>query len=236
MRVFVAMRTGLWLVGLTICAAYASAEIAYVDATHGASGNTTLVGGAQWDPLTGGDQGTADDGVWAERAFGNSATIYQNAATGSTDNAHRLQTNVSGLGAGVYNVYAYFWSDTSNGWRIQASLTDNPGGDLPLYTPTTTGVVQYYTGADATVFSSTLAPNPFTSDVMIGEGNRRLYQASLGQVNGTSLTVFIDDSSMQADQNERTWFDGVGYELVPEPASLALAAFAIGLLTVFRRR
>jgi PEP-CTERM motif len=232
---FVAVRAAVCLVGLTICVAQAAAVITYVDATAGSGGNTTLVGGAQWDPLTA-DQGAANDGVWAQRAFGNSATIYQNAATGTVDNAHRLQTNLSGLAAGTYNVYAYFWSDSSNGWRIQASLTDNPGGDLPLFTPTTAGVVQFYTGADATVLSSTLAPNPFSSDVMIAEGNRRLYQAFLGQASGTSFPIFLDDSSSQADQNERTWYDGVGYERVPEPASVALLVLGIGLLTTGRRR
>ena len=134
-------------------------------------------------------------------------------------------------------MFAYYWSDTSN-WRIQASLTDNPGGDLPLYifSPLPAGGVQYYTGADATVDSSSLAPNPFTTAVRIAEGNRRLLQTPLlGQVTGTSFSVYIDDSSMQVDQNERTWYDGIGYELIPEPTAALLLVVGIGGLMLGRR-
>lgn len=97
------------------------------------------------------------------------------------------------VAAGTYNVYAYFWSDNSNTWRLRADFADQVG-DLPLYLPGGAGVTQFYTGADATVLSSTLTPNPFTTSVMIAEGNRRLYQVALGQsIAATNLRVFIDD-------------------------------------------
>jgi hypothetical protein len=227
-------------VGLIWFSAQAAAAIVYVDATDGASGNTAVApsaGGGVFNPSGAvGSQGPGGDGLWDLRAFGNNATIYQNASSGNIDNAQRLATSVSGLPAGMYNVYAYFWSDTSN-WRLGAALADGPG-NLPLYTfqPLSPGVVQYYTGADATVLSSSLSPNPFTTGVMIGEGNRRLLQIPLGTVTGSGFTVYADDDPMQADSNQRTWYDGVGYERVPEPATAMLFALALGAWARCRNR
>ncbi|TWT38081.1 hypothetical protein KOR34_30490 [Posidoniimonas corsicana] len=210
-------------------ASSATAATVYVDATDGAGGNTAVApsaGGGVFTPLAA--QGPAGDGLWDVRAFSNNATIYQNAGTsGSPDDAQRLVTSAT-VPAGTYDVFAYFWSDSSNTWRMGASLVDE-AGDLPVYDPASPGVVQFYDGVDATVLSSSLASNPFTSDVMVGEGNRRLYEVPLGQVTGTEIAVYIDDEPNQADQAQRTWYDGIGYRAVPEPASLALmclSAFA----------
>lgn len=223
---------------LLVASRRAAATTVYVDATHGA-GNTEVAasaGGGTFNPSGPLDnQGPANDGLWDLRAFGNSGTIYQNAGTGAVvDDAQRLVTSVP-VPAGTYNVFAYFWSDNSNAWRLRAGLTD---GALPLYVPGDAGVTQFYTGSDATVLSSTLSPNPFTSNVMIAEGNRRLYQIALGQTTGSSITVFVDD--MGADQvefNQRSWYDGIGYTLVPEPAAGGLAILAMaGLTGAMRRR
>lgn len=109
----------------------------------------------------------------------------------------------------TYDGYAYFWVDFSN-WQLGDALVDE-ADDLPLYTRNSPEVAQHETGADATVFSSNLAPNPFTSDVMVGEGNRRLYQVSLGRVADSTIAVYIDDvGANQVDSNERTWYDGIG--------------------------
>lgn len=234
-RKIAAIRAGLMVAGLVVVAANATAAIVYVDATDGAAGNTVIApsaGGGVFTPVQPpGTQGPGGDGLWDVRAFGNGASIYQNAQSGNVDNAQRLATTVSGLASGTYNAFAYYWSDVSN-WRIEASLTDD-AGPLPLYVfqPLSAGVVQHWTGADGTNLSSALATNPFTTNVMISEGNRRLLQIPLGQVTGTSISVFVDDSTTQADQNERTWYDGVGYELVvPEPTSVALLTIGLGLL------
>src|SRR6516162_2548122 len=76
----------------------AQAAISYVDVTDGVSGNTmTFTNGAwqTWNAFSG-QTSVNNDGVWDKRAFGNSATIIQNAGASQVDtNATRLRTTVT---------------------------------------------------------------------------------------------------------------------------------------------
>lgn len=226
------------LAGTTL---HAQFPITYVDITDGPTGNTLQFTNGVWGIWEGVPQtSTPNDGLWDERAFGNFGTIYQNAGVGAGVDtvAPRLRTtiNVPEPPPGqYYNVYVLFWTDTSFGWRVGASLSDDPG-QLPLYMASTPGVTQFYTGPDATVFSDTLSVNPFTTPVMIAEGNRRLLMTpSLGQVTGSTITVYMEPDRNQQNVNERTWLDGIGYQLVPEPSPHALLGLG-ALLLVWRAR
>jgi hypothetical protein len=216
--------------------ATSQAQITYVDATDGVSGNTAIAPSAGGGVFNGvvPETSTPNDGLWDKRAFANNATIFQNSGTNSNvdTNAVRLATTISGLAPGTYDVYVYFWTDSARMWRIGASLSDSPG-QLPLYmtdpvTGPSPGVVQYYDGPIfTTVMSSTLEPNPFTTDVMIADGNRYLLQAWLGAVTGTSFTVYIEGDRNMQSLFQRTWYDGVGYSAVPEPSTLALLVMGV---------
>jgi hypothetical protein len=231
--------------GVTVLALTASAAsaqlITYVDVTSGAGGNTTLTNGTQWDPLAdGAGQGTTGDGVWAVRdaanggGFGNMGTIYQNTPSGTSDDAHPLLTSVNGLSLNTYDVYVYFWSDSS-AWRIRAGF-DLSSLSYFQYNPLSPGATVFATPNGTTIYSSSLSENPFTTDVMIAEGsNRRLIQGYVGQVTGTGISLFIDDGPATSS-NERTWYDGIGYAVVPEPTSFSLLGVGVLLLVGARRR
>jgi fibronectin type 3 domain-containing protein len=209
--------------------ASAQSRITYVEVTDGASGNTRQVatnGTAPWNgtlsawtALTSG--GIANDSLWLRRAFGNSATIYENSGAGSQDtNATRLVTSIAvgAPGSGqYYNVYGLFWTDTSPTWELGASLTNYPG-QLPLYQLSTPGVTIFNNDAfvgTSTIYSTNLNPNPFTTPVMISEGNRRLLMTPvLGRATGTNITVYTEPDRGQQGQNQRTWLDGIGYQLI----------------------
>jgi fibronectin type 3 domain-containing protein len=200
----------------------AQAAISYVDVTDGVSGNTmTFTNGAwqTWNAFSG-QTSVNNDGVWDKRAFGNSATIIQNAGASQVDtNATRLRTTVTVPAPGpsqYYNVYAIFWTDSSTTWRVGAAIS-NYTGQLPIYQQSTPGVTRFWasTTDTNTEFSAILSPNPFTTPVMISEGNRRLLMTPvLGQVFDTNIVVYMEPDRGQTGSDLRTWIDGIGYELI----------------------
>ena len=58
-------------------------------------------------------------------------------------------------------------------------------------------------------------------------------------VDDGTLEVFIDDfaaAGTSGNSDSRTWYDGVGYELVPEPSASLLGAMGTLTLLLLRRR
>jgi hypothetical protein len=126
----------------------AEAAITYVDVTDGISGNTMTYSNGAWRAWTAfnGQTGIENDGVWDKRAFGNSATIFQNSGNAQSDtNATRLRTTITVAAPGpsrYYNIYALFWTDSSTTWAAGA-LTDSPG-PLPVYQQSSAGVKRFW--------------------------------------------------------------------------------------------
>lgn len=205
------------------------AQITYVDAVE--NGNTIQADGGAM--VSNGDNNGIDD-IWRARAFGNGATIFEaNGATSgdaNTENTPRLKTTISGLSLNTYNVFAYFWADGS-AWRLGASLTDE-AGELPVFVGG---------GVPAGTPMPTVAlVGDFGNAPLVSEGGRTLWQVSLGTVTGTSIDVFIDNDVLVdrtaggSSWNYRTWYDGVGYSVVPEPSTVALVG--LGTLAFLLRR
>jgi hypothetical protein len=178
-------------------------QITYVDATEGEAGNTALAAGGVFTSTA---DGSGSDNLWRGRAFGNEATIFESGGsygdTANPEDCPRLVTSVT-VPENEYEVFVFFWSDAGQ-WRIQAALADAEG-DLPLFLandPNGAAVL-----ADVNDFP---VPVP-----MLAEGNRFLWQVSLGKTGlTTSISVYVDDDPNHQTHNARTWYDGIGYKVI----------------------
>lgn len=141
-------------------------------------------------------------------------------------NGPRIVTTVGGLPSNTYNVYVLYWTDQiPNPWRIRAGLTD------------TTDPLPLFIGGNAPSPSAPVNQDAGAGDNGTGGAGqgRRLWIASLGQVTGTSIDVYVEDGPA-ANNNQRTWYDGIAYAAVPEPSSMAMALASAACVAKFVRR
>jgi hypothetical protein len=83
--------------------------------------------------------------------------------------------------------------------------------------------------------SSDAVASDFTTPVQVADGNRLMVQSSLGTAVADAsgeITVYVDSNG--GSSSTRTWYDGVGYEAVPEPSAALL--LGLGGLALLRRR
>jgi hypothetical protein len=192
-----------------------AALVTYVDAT---ANNTTRTSGAgAWATGPGAGPG-ATDNLWHRRTgFGNGGEVFTADEVG-TEDAPTLRMT-AGVAAGTYDVYAYFWADKDEDWEVRAGLSST---ELSVFSKTSAQHVDLASLEGATLTEAT-------------GGDLLLYQAYLGRMDvaaGGSLQVYIDDGV--GSVTSRTWFDGIGYAAVPEPASIMLPVAAAAL--ALRRR
>ena len=213
--------------------------ITYVDASDGAGGNTALSAGGVFTAVAS-PGGANNDDAWSKRSpFANGGSVFTSNDSGSgatAEDAPGLATTISGLVAGnAYEVFAYFWDGNGN-WRLKASLRELP--PLPNNTP---GERPVSFSADGSA-SSTASPQAVAADFvvapLISEGDRRLRQAALGRIRANAsgqIVVYIDDlENPTVSTTQRTWYDGVGYALVPEPTSFVTFCIGMIALSLFR--
>lgn len=209
------------------------AAITYVDAVFSGSGaNTTLADGTAMNEVA--DQasltnpedywnkGDSLDPVgqiphWLERprAAANGGSVFVGSPDfgGTNVDVPTLKTTISGLTPGAsYNVYGYYWGRGSAVWDIEFGLSEAGLAAFP-----DPGV----SAADST----------FTNPVSLNDsGVIPLTQANLGETVASAagtIDVFVNDGPSP----DRTWYDGVGFEPIPEPSTIAIGLIAgIGLL------
>ena len=203
----------------------AQQTITYIDAVAGASGNTFKTGSTLDDTSWFGSGTGASDTHWMRRTvFGNAGTVFQATTNSDPNSIPELTTRITGLADEQYDIYVFFWSTTSP-WRLDSGLTS---GALDGYTKDTAGVVA----------ASNLS---FSNTVMTVEDNRTLYAVNLGQVTivggegAGTVDVFVDHLG-PTGSNDRVWYDGVGYAVVPEPAAVALLGGLLAMGAVLSRR
>lgn len=211
----------------------AHAAITYVDATDGTGGNTRATGELQSNTTwVGPNAASGNETQWNKRLFGNGVTTYQgwHAVTPSdpsTDTLPELTTRITGLASNTYDIWVFFWDSTGgNTWNISAGLAS---GALTTYSFDGQGNTTAPVDAETLSFT---APTILTRD---GNGARTLYGVKLGQATvsgGSDVEVFVGNTG--GGSGNRTWYDGVGFEVVPEPSTALLGG--LGALLLLRRR
>tara|TARA_R110002072_G_scaffold302499_1_gene485904 strand:+ start:69746 stop:70804 length:1059 start_codon:yes stop_codon:yes gene_type:complete len=216
----------------TTLASPLAAQITYVDADE--TTNTTFADGTPMVTTT----ANLNDDVWRARTFANGGTIYSSCEAGTPgEDCPMLRTTITGLIPTLpYNIYAYFWNADNAGWRGRAQVdTAQPTSPLPGYNgahfagsafePMTSLSITTpaYNGLNPRL---DLTPDPSgfeieghfaNTGVLLIEGNRLLCEVYVGTFEADfsgNIDVYIDDLANTVDFN-RTWYDGVGYELAP---------------------
>jgi hypothetical protein len=234
----------LCLAAVAMFAPTAWGAIVYVDATPNTAigvGNTSVngafavlgaappAGGA--NVQTGSSTGSGTDGFWHYRTDAASAGgLYweTDTTTSAGETTAPLITTIS-LGPGTYDLFGLF--------RPQASTHDIAFSlDGSSYTNFTTSNSLNAAG-DGSDFSNPLDLNNIDHSI----GN--IHIASLGQVtllSATTVSIFIQGPDLNVGGNnsgQRTRYEGVGYQLVPEPSSIILVTIGVlGTSLLVRRR
>lgn len=201
-----------------------SAALVYVDANHTANTTpSTAIGGT-----------TADDNLWSLRTgFASGSTIYES-GQGDGEDAPEIVTTIDGLVPNTpYTIYVHFWdgSGTDPDWNVRAGLSSNPGANTAFANPADAADIGATAGVVASSLTYTTPPTTFQ------EADRTMFAGLVGEGTSNStgqLAVYIDDLPSTIGVNNRSWYDGVSYEVVPEPGCMAL--LALGGLLVGRRR
>ncbi len=210
------------------CSLPAEAAVTYVDATLA---NTDIVGGGAdslWvsgdDGTTGGviaDGGSGSDDLWRFRTGQGSNGVFEAlGASPGREDAVEIVTTATGLANGLYDAYVFYGAENAanSNWKIRAGSSSNPNANT-LYDRT---------GADGiagfNVFSGS-DPLSFDGTPPVEDTGQPLRYANIGRfaVSDGTLSVFIDDfpASLTGSSLDRTWYDGIGYELFIPPVIIS---------------
>jgi hypothetical protein len=205
------------IVGIVERTGESQSLVNYVDAT---SANTMYANGAALQTSTPSANAGPTDSLWHQRTgVGNGGSVLTSSES-AVENAPMLKTTISGLQDGTYDIFAYFWSDNDEDWRLMAGLENNNLVDFRRYGA-------QHAEADQFISVDTVAANG--NDLL-------LYRAYLGRTSvagGSSVTAFIDDWQTTSGSAIRTWYDGLGYSLVTPVTTIPGDFDGNGLVNAF---
>jgi hypothetical protein len=214
-------RTAIMVVLSACVVAPSFGAVVYIDA---APGNTTLeTSGALVEGVNftkSGSAGSASDGLWHERtrATVNGGSIWTaQAANPSTEMPKRLVTQFTLPAAGTYTICGYAWNNVDGGGAWDCGFQLGSGSNVA------------YTKSNATDISAT--SGHFTTAVLALDGAIHLMEASLGTwdtaTDGLTVSVYADGGFSAAANDNRTWYDGVGYKAISELDTTGTFSFAL---------
>jgi hypothetical protein len=235
----------LVLIGAILSVMSASAMaglITYVDAELG----NTKIGGA--DPAlttnyvsSGSSTSLSSDNKWGWRTLSggqNGAGVWESDAAsfaGDRESTPDISVDMVLPAAGVYDLYALFYI---NGFNASTSVFSGRW-DIACRVGATGDFTQYNRTNYPGVVTLAQA-DEFATLITINTGSNRHVKAYLGQyiasAPNTTVTIYVNgfDSWNGVSGDHRTVFDGVGYALVPEPATMVL--LAAGMVMFKRKR
>lgn len=221
--------TAMFAFALLCMAGQSHAQITYIDADlqNDPSGNTTVVGGTALATGNLGSwtiRGDSPLGAGTDPTFGNNGDIIQALFGEEVD---ELQIDFTIPTAGDYDIYAFYWETTDNRlWNVAAGFTSGALTDYNQESPETFKVdatTQVPGGAFEVSGLNVLeccGGNNYSDFV---DGNRELWGSKIGSqtvdANG-NVTVFIDHFTDGKVNDQRTFFDGVGYAVSPPQVTL----------------
>lgn len=214
-----------------------SGGIAYIDATpqtSSSNGNTRLETSGMIDfathpvnATTASTTGVTTDGLWHLRTNYGAVNGNRWEAGVADESVERLATTFTLPAAGLYDIYGYYWVNSSGtgNWEVEFELGDQ-------------GKV-HYTGTGRSNPGTNLSETNgrFSTSVTVASTTSHLFEASLGvwntSVSGLSVTVYADTIQETPDLADgRTAYDGVGYRLVPNTFANWIARYpAVGSKT-----
>jgi len=250
-------RAALGLAVAWATASNATAQIQYTDAVvQGMTGtvNTTGPTGTGASATAWRVRGTNGGGDTNSFANEGSALQYDTNPIDPTADL-TLTTTIGGLDASkTYEVIVFYWDDLGNTppvipanspWDIAAKLSTDASytqfdSSAGMVVTTDAGEIA---GVDATGAYDAIRFSDISGLNVLGQatddftdaydGNRAMFGGSLTS-SLTGVTSFVVDIQPGSNTGNRSWYDGIGVRVVPEPSTFAL--LGLGFLGMVGRR
>lgn len=200
----------------------------------GGGANTFTDQNAPADPDSWADT-TGTDALWRYRDTGPAAVSFGTSSWEGRMDDYELYTQITGLIPNTpYNLRLYgVWSGGNNSWGLGYSLDDGANWSVNIDRDFIESAK--LTGDGSWLENSTsdgVGTNKIDPD---GDTRGWVYLGS--SVSDGSGVIRVDVRPQPNTSSERGVYDGVAYEMIPEPATLALAGIAVaaGMMLSCRR-